>query len=227
MANLKAAGARLGGASLLRADLTKAALTKADLREVDARMANFSGATLTEARLTGAKIFGLRGTGAPVSQIEAEWIDASTGGDGARRISNGEISSLLSGSTPADGRSPGAPGHRYFGKGDVLRNASLEFERGANVEIDSFFQNCSITLGEGTQLILGKEGVLADCKISGGGKIVIHGQFFERESPGIDGAREVIVSGRGALVASVKQAEELTRFGFERGSRLRVKIIKK
>jgi hypothetical protein len=55
--------------------------------------------------------------------------------------------------------------------------------------------------------------------------VTVHGHFFERESPGIVGAREVTVSGSGALVASVQQAAALTRFAFERGSRLRVKIV--
>ena len=54
----------------------------------------------------------------------------------------------------------------------------------------------------------------------------MHGHFFERESPGIVGARQVMVSANGALVASVKQHAELTRFAFERGSRLRVKIVR-
>ena len=57
--------------------------------------------------------------------------------------------------------------------------------------------------------------------------MTVHGHFFERESPGIVGPREVMVSSKGALVASVQQAAALTRFGFERGSRLRVKIVQK
>jgi len=116
---------------------------------------------------------------------------------------------------------------RYFGQGDVLKNATLDFEPGARVEIDSLFQNCAINLGEGTQLVVGETGVLADCQIAGAGSVTVHGQFFERESPGIVGPREVIVSSKGALVASVEQLAELTRFAFERGSRLRLKIIRK
>src|SRR6185436_16803911 len=114
--------------------------------------------------------------------------------------------------------------HRYFGKGDVLKNASLQFDQGASVEIDSFFENCSIALGEGTELVLGKEGVLADCTISGGGRITIHGKFFERESPGIVGPRELTVSREGAVVASVAQGPS-TRFSFHKGCQLRMKII--
>ena len=45
----------------------------------------------------------------------------------------------------------------------MLRNATLDFEAGARVEIDSLFENCSIKLGEGTELVVGESGVLADC----------------------------------------------------------------
>jgi len=108
----------------------------------------------------------------------------------------------------------------------VLRNATLDFEPGARVEIDSLFENCVINLGEGTLLVVGESGVLADCRIAGDGCVTVHGHFFEREAPGIVGVREVMVSANGALVASVKQHTDLTRFAFERGSRLRVKIVR-
>jgi hypothetical protein len=226
MSGIRAIGAKMAGASLLRVDLTAATLARADLTEVDLRMANLTGVVLTDARLTGAKIAGLIGTGAAVPSVVVEWVDTSTAGDGGGRLSNGEIRPLLSG-MPATSRPVRAGVHRYFGKGDSLKNAALEFQAGAMVEIDSFFQNCSIVLGEGTELVLGKEGVLADCKISGGGKITIHGKFFERESPGILGSRELTVTGDGALVAAVEQGETPTRFAFHKGCRLRVKIVRK
>jgi hypothetical protein len=174
------------GAVLVRADLSGAGLDQVDLSDADLRQAILSGATLAGVRLTGAKIAGLVGTGAPLPALTVEWVDASSGGDGGTRLSNGQIGALLSGSAAAS--APPGPGtHRYFGKGDVLKNASLQFDQGASVEIDSFFENCSIALGEGTELVLGKEGVLADCTISGGGRITIHGKFFERESPASSG----------------------------------------
>jgi hypothetical protein len=74
--------------------------------------------------------------------------------------------------------------------------------------------------------VLGKDGVLADCTIAGAGKITIHGKFFERESPGIVGPQELTVSRDGALVASVEQHQASTRFAFEKGCRLRVKVIR-
>ena len=225
LVGVRGTGARLAGASLQRADLSNGTWAKADFTEVDLRGANLAGATLPEACLTGAKIHRLRGTGAPVSGVLAEWVDVSRDGDGSERAADGQIAGLLSGVT-APAREARKGGHRYFGKGDVLKNANLEFERGASVEIDSLFQNCTITLGEGTELVLGKEGILADCKVIGAGRITIHGKFIEGDSPGIVGARELMVSSGGALVAAVLQGEAATRFGFEKGCRLRVRIAR-
>ena len=58
-------------------------------------------------------------------------------------------------------RRPQTGDRRYFGTGDVLRNATLQFDQGARVEIDSLFENCVVELGEGTSLVVGKGGVLA------------------------------------------------------------------
>ena len=76
------------------------------------------------------------------------------------------------------------PGKRYFGKGDVLRNAHLEFDSGASVEIESLFEQCTIALGKGTELVVGKSGVLSGCQFRGPGLITVHGKFVERESAG-------------------------------------------
>jgi hypothetical protein len=67
--------------------------------------------------------------------------------------------------------------------------------------------------------------VLADCEIVGAGCITVHGKFFERHSPGIVGARKLMVSARGAVVSAVAQTGEPTGFAFESGCQLRVKII--
>ena len=95
---------------------------------------------------------------------------------------------------------------RYFGEGDVLRNAALEFGAGSSVEIDSRFENCTITLGDGTDLVIGRSGVLKDCQIAGTGNVTVHGLFFEREAPGIVGPRQFVVSAQGAVVGTVEQA---------------------
>jgi uncharacterized protein YjbI with pentapeptide repeats len=240
------AGANLAGARLPNAQLGSANLTGADLRgavlahavledaslggvkanDADLRNAILRGAKLSGADLTGAKVAGLVGTGAPAPDVQVAWLDTSEAGDGTGRITNGEIPSRISGLASVQKGALAPASRRYFGHGDVLRGATLTFEAGARVEIDSLFENCSIQLGDGTELVVGKSGVLADCKIAGAGSITIDGQFFERESPGIVGPRELIVSREGALVASVQQSPALTRFRFERGSRLRVKIGK-
>jgi hypothetical protein len=46
----------------------------------------------------------------------------------------------------------------------------------------------------------------------------------EQESPGILGATQLVVSSQGSLVAAIEQHPEMTRFAFEPGCMLRVKI---
>jgi hypothetical protein len=94
------------------------------------------------------------------------------------------------------------------------------------IHIDSRFENCLITLGEGAELTIGRSGVLKGCEIVGAGRITVHGRFFERASPGIAGARSVTVSGTGAVVGGLQQAAQATVFAFEPGCRLRVKIMR-
>ena len=96
----------------------------------------------------------------------------------------------------------------------------------ASVEIESRFEQCSIALGRGAELTIGKSGVLARCRIAGAGNITIHGQFFERESPGIVGLSQLVVTSGGSLVGAVEQPPELTRFAFEPGCVLRMKILR-
>jgi hypothetical protein len=87
------------------------------------------------------------------------------------------------------------------------------------------FENCTIALGQGAELVIAESGVLADCTISGDGNITVHGKFFERESPGIVGPKRLIVSSGAALVSAVQQTEG-TAFVFEPGCSLRMKILK-
>jgi hypothetical protein len=94
------------------------------------------------------------------------------------------------------------------------------------VEIDSLFQDCTLNIGEGTELVVGREGVLADCTIIGAGRITVHGHFFEGGNPGIVGPTDLVVSESGVVVSQVRQSTPGTRFAFKRGSRLRVKIVK-
>ena len=103
----------------------------------------------------------------------------------------------------------------------------MHFEAGARVQIDSVFENCTLHLADQTEVVIGAVGVLADCEIIGPGSLTVHGKFFEKKSPGIVGARQLVVSARGAVVAAVAQSAEPTRFGFEQGCQLRVKIVGK
>ena len=83
--------------------------------------------------------------------------------------------------------------------------------RGAQIEIDSLFQNCTIELGERTELVIGPSGVLADCEIVGAGHVTVHGKFFERKSPGIVGLRQLHVTSAGVVVSAVTQNPDRTR----------------
>jgi hypothetical protein len=186
------------------------------------RHAVFSQADLQGAQLTGAKVFGAVFVDAQLADVSVEWVDASVDGDGTRRVPGPSFLEAL-----AAGRSPGeVPGRRYFGKGDVMRNAALEFGDNSLVEIESRFEKCSLTLGTGTELVLSEAGVLDSCTISGAGNIIVHGTFLEKKGPSIFGPRRLIVSARGALRATVEQASELTQFAFEPGCRLRLEIVR-
>ena len=212
-------------ASLFKGNLSGADLSGVDLGLADLRDANMSGARIDDSTLTGAKVAGLVAEVLSVERLVAAWVDTSAEGNGSRRIS-ADVASLFKGKGPIEPTS-GSAGRRYFGRGDVLRNATLQFEEGAAVHIDSVFERCSIVLGRGTQLVIGKEGVLADCQITGGGDITIDGHFFERKSPGIVGAQQLVVTSAGTLVGTIQQSAEPTRFAFERGCRLRMKVTQK
>jgi uncharacterized protein YjbI with pentapeptide repeats len=201
------AAAKLGGASLLgamlaRADLSEADLSTAKLDDADLTGADLSGANLEEASLQRAKM-----------------RDAITVG------ANLKNANLTGADMPGlAGREGPGLNRRYFGKGDVLRNAHLEFDSGAFVEIESLFEQCTIALGDGTELVVGKAGTLSGCQLRGAGKITIHGKFVERESPGITGVTQLVVTNGGSILGTVEQPPELTRFAFEPGCMLRMKI---
>ena len=217
--------ADFSNASLVRTDFSLADLTGANLTGADIRHANFTQAVIINAKLTGAKAAGLIGTGSAPAAVEVLWLDLSPAGDGSNRVENGVIPSVLALGAIATVKPVADSRRRYFGRGDVLRNAVLQFDAGAHVEIDSLFQNCTINIGDGTELVIGTSGVLADCEIVGAGSITINGKFFERQAPGIVGPRRLAVSAQGALVSAISKHTEATRFAFENGCQLRVKIL--
>jgi hypothetical protein len=148
---------------------------------------------------------------------EAEWIDMSPAADGSQRSALTDFGKRDS--QPAAGSGE----RRFFGIGDVLRNAELEFDDGAIVEIQSRFERCNIRLGDDVELVIGEHGMLDDCTISGG-RLRVLGKFLERRTPGLIGPSELFVSEKGAVAATVLQVLEPTNFAFERGCRLRVQI---
>jgi uncharacterized protein YjbI with pentapeptide repeats len=218
----EASGANFDGARLERACLEGTVLKLAQLLNVDARHAVFRSAELEGADLSGARLAGAVLIGVRAAHVRAEWVDVSELADNSRRLNGAAALSFIQwGEVPETSSAT-----RYFGKGDVLRDATLEFGENSVIQIDSHFHNCSITLREGAELTIGEPGVLKDCSISGSGKIVVHGRFFERVSPGIAGARSVLVSARGGVVSGIEQASDSTAFAFEPGCRLRVKILR-
>ncbi|MCL2449734.1 MAG: pentapeptide repeat-containing protein [Polyangiaceae bacterium] len=211
--------------ALLRdAQLSGATLTRADLSNADLRRAILTGAHLELAQVSGAKVHGLVGPGFVPEGLRGEWVDASVEADGVQRTTGAALDAVFSGRRTTIVPPAPAAHKRYFGKGDVLRNAHLEFDAGAAVEIESLFEHCTISLGERTELVIGRGGVLSGCQIHGAGRITIHGKFVEHEAPGIVGATQLVVSAHGSLVAAIEQPLESTRFGFEPGCMLRVKI---
>ncbi|MGH7329849.1 MAG: pentapeptide repeat-containing protein, partial [Polyangiaceae bacterium] len=218
-------GVRFSRAIMLRADLSKATLIDADFTNTDARRVIFANAKLSGAKLTGAKLFGITPTTDTPENLKVEWIDMSSEGDGSKRVLAAQVVAVLTGQSMAAAPAAGRGNVRYFGRGDVLRNASLQFDDGACIEIESLFEHCTIALGNGTELIVGTEGVLSGCQITGAGNITINGKFIERDSPGIVGASQLIVSSGGSLVGAVEQPPEWTRFAFEPGCVLRMKIM--
>jgi hypothetical protein len=137
---------------------------------------------LNGAVLTGAKVAGVISAAASFS-IRAYWLDASADGDGSHRVPAAEVTALLGKAGPIE-PSDGVTNRRHFGRGDVLRNATLEFAAGAFVEIASLFEQCSISLGKGTELVVGRAGVLSDLSDQGRGKHHHQRSFFREAEPG-------------------------------------------
>jgi hypothetical protein len=166
-----------------------------------------------------------------LSGVVAEWVDFSEAGDGETKCPGESLAQqyeqMMNGSTPVASASASDSGKRFFGKGDVLRNASLEFGEKSVVEIESRFENCSIALGTGAVLKLGKHGVLQGCQVVGFGEIVIDGEFKENgKAPGFVGPKRLVVGKHGVVTGSVQQPPGSTEFGFEKGCVLRLKIQK-
>jgi len=224
-------GAKLAGASLRDARMSRANLEKADLTECDLRNADLTQATLDGCTLNGARLGGIKASPSQFSTVIADWVDVATDDADERKIRCSDLAAYIE--RAAMGRVFGTAGaeadgkRRYFGEGDFLGGAQLEFSEGSLVEVQSRFENCAITLRPGAKLILGENGVFEGCRIEGAGDILVQGRLVESgDAPSIVGPRCVVVAAGGSLVATVKQPAEQTRFGFEAGCHLRLKITR-
>jgi uncharacterized protein YjbI with pentapeptide repeats len=225
-------GANLTNANLKHAHMENANFEEANLTDADCRNAKLRGAKFTGTTMTGMKLYGCELDVDRLVHVVAEWVDFSEFADGREKCSAELFAEQYqqmknSGGFSATRQSSSDPGKRFFGRGDVLRNAALEFGDKSQVEIESRFENCSISLGSGAVLKLGKHGVLQGCQIVGFGEIDIEGEFRENgEGPGIVGPKRMIVRKDGVVRGSVQQPPTMTEFAFESGCHLQLKIQK-
>jgi hypothetical protein len=223
-------GAILQGADFRKAVLEGANLEEADLREADLRECDLSSAILDGALLDGAKVWGVELQRERLEQLRIAWWDVSRSGDGSAREEGSQIGDFLDGilETAVEPQpvSPASPGSRFFGEGDVLKNAELEFSAGSTVEVDGRFESCTIKLGDDAQLKIGRSGVMRDCRIEGEGIILVHGQMLNHASESLAIPKVFFVASTGTAVGTIKQPRGLTRFGFEPGCNLKLKIRK-
>jgi len=232
-------GARFTSALLERALLDHSALNKVDFQNADLRGSSLREAQVKGSNLTGAKLAGMDATPEQLAEVQAEWVDFSTKTNEVK-VQGDELVSYF---TKLKSGAPVLPpdmletfvntgaasdtGNRYFGEGDVLRNAALEFGEKAQVMIQSRFENCTITLVEGAKLTIGHKGALNGCSIEGAGDIVVQGSFCkEGDAPAILGAKRLVVGNSGSIIGTVEQHPDLTHFGFERGCKMDLKIVR-
>jgi uncharacterized protein YjbI with pentapeptide repeats len=204
-------------------------LANSTLNGVDLRNGRFLNANLDGATLTGAKLFGIEVASDELGGVLADWVDFSVEGNDRLRVAGTELVDYLRLKAGLNAISTlnSVRSKRFFGQGDVLRGATLEFSEDCQVEIESYLENCTIHLGHGSTLTVGSNGVLEGCQIVGSGDIVIAGVFIEDGvSPGIVGPRRLHVGQTGTVVAAVQQASTRTEFGFERGCSLSLRIRK-
>ncbi len=200
------------------------------LNGTDLRNCRFLNSNLDRAMLTGAKLFGIEVASEELGGVFADWVDFSVEGNDRLKIAGTELVDYylrFKAGLKAISTSNSARSKRFFGQGDVLRGATLEFSEDCQVEIESYLENCTIRLGHASTLIVGSRGVLEGCQIVGSGDIVIAGEFIEGSvSPGIVGPRHLHVGQTGTLIAAVQQASTLTEFSFEHGCSLNLRIRK-
>jgi len=223
--------ARLGkaelGADLRRAVLDETNLEEADLSAADLRDCELVTSILDGAILDGAKVFRVALLREQLSQTLIEWWDISRSGDGSSREDGNQVGAFLEAGAAAPLPPAAVPAEsrtRFFGPGDVLRNAEFEIGDGSAVEVQGRLENCKIILGEDARLTIGEAGVLRDCRVAGPGGLYVHGQIRNGSDEALTMPKVFFVGASGSVVATIQQPSGLTRFGFEPGCSVRLKI---
>ena len=215
-----ARAARLTGAMLLNATFAVAAdLTNANLSGVGARRASFAGARLDGATLTGRACTASSERARRSRVCGPDWIDASADANGTmahrrrrRRLPRGDRPGAL----------VGQPALLRQGRRPAQREPRVQ--RGCHRGDREPLRAVQHRPRRGTELVIGKAGVLSGCQVKGSGRVTVHGKFVEREAPGIVGVSQLVVTSSGSIVVAVEQPADLTRFAFEPGCVLRLKI---
>jgi uncharacterized protein YjbI with pentapeptide repeats len=206
------------GASLRLADLSGADLRTADLRRAALDGANFSGALVTGLHPSGLHAEGLR--------IDALVVGAL---NGAAEVPTTEVAACMAAVfTGLGGGAPALPsGKASVARTEYLNGARLLFTDGADVTVHGLLEQCLLQLGPSTDLTIAPDAALIDCRILGGRRITIAGAVLDGPTSPIPlvEPRAITVAASGVLAGQVQQPTGRTCFAFERGSRLRLRIL--
>lgn len=217
--NTSIKGANFQGASLLQADFERAACERADFSRADLRRVRLTGATFGKTLIDSARVFGIQIGTVHADDFSGQRCDLSREADGSRWVSVPKFVKNPSGGEEGDEQRL----RRYVGPGDILRNAELSFESGAEVQVDGLLEHCELNMAEDASLIIGETGVLENCRVIGG-RVRVNGCFLERTRVGLERPVELIVSKQGAVATTLQQPATETHFGFATGCRLRLFI---
>jgi len=162
---------------------------------------------------TGAKVAHMIGSGAPASDLDVGWVDASptaTGSDGSTPTRRSRSSSAGSLRVRRRASAISAPATFSAARRSSSAKARASRSRAASRAARSPSARAASWSSE-------RRACWRAGRILGAGDITIHGTFLEAESPGIVGPRQLVVSAGGAVKSAVEQMKGLTRFAFEPG----------
>ena len=203
--------------ALIEADLEKAVCDAADFSRADLRRSRFPLAIFRQTTIDSARVFGIEIGSINGESFIAQRVDLSREADGSRWVPLARFLKNPSGADdPEEQRL-----RRYVGPGDILRNAELSFESGAEVQVDGLLEHCELNMAEDASLIIGETGVLENCRVVGG-RVRVNGCFLERSRVGLDCPVELIVSTHGAVATTLQQPASETQFGFAAGHPFKV-----